>query len=79
MKFFIIYWIIGVILGYILIPNAAKELKKDHEGYRDLFSQVVQDYYNNIIINLILILIVSFIYPFLLLLTLIDTIKGRSK
>jgi hypothetical protein len=78
MKFCIIYWIIGLILGYILIPQAAKDLKKEHEGYRDFFSRIVQDYGDNIIILIIPILIVSFIYPFILILALIDTIKKKG-
>ena len=78
MKFFIFYWIIGLILGYILIPKATKKLKKEHEGYRDFFSKFVQDYGYNIIILMIPILIVSFIYPFILMSSLIKKIREKG-
>lgn len=80
--FIIIYIILGILISMYSIPKAVKKVKKDSEGNRDLFSQLVQDYADNQIIYLILLIIITIGYPLIFLQTLIKTIKdvkGRSK
>lgn len=63
MKYFIIYMIIGLIYGMIFVRKALNEVKQNHEGQRDIMSQVVQDYADSQIIYLVILAIITFTYP----------------